>query len=115
VAGAVLIANAVGLAMLERRREIGIFKALGYTRGRVLASVLLENALLGLLAGVSGMAAVRGAVALTNLRFDRLGMELPATYAVALVALSVALALASAAVVAWRPTSLRPLEVLRAE
>ncbi|MBN1564072.1 MAG: FtsX-like permease family protein, partial [Anaerolineae bacterium] len=36
VAGAILIANAVGLAMIERRREIGVMKAVGYTSRHVL-------------------------------------------------------------------------------
>ncbi|MGD9101197.1 MAG: FtsX-like permease family protein, partial [Anaerolineae bacterium] len=36
VAGAVLIANAVGLAMVERRREMGILKAVGFSSGDVL-------------------------------------------------------------------------------
>ncbi|HCI81226.1 MAG TPA: ABC transporter permease, partial [Ktedonobacter sp.] len=31
IAGIVIIANAVGLAMLERQREIGILKSVGYT------------------------------------------------------------------------------------
>jgi putative ABC transport system permease protein len=113
VAGAVLIANAVGLALVERQREIGVLKAIGYTRRDVLTTVLLENALLGLVAGVAGWLAVEGIVAVLNLRFDALGLGLNAWQALGLVGASVALALGSAALVAWSPTRRRPLAVLR--
>lgn len=58
VAGGVLIANSVGLAMLDRRREMGIFKAIGYTSARILTGMAIEYALLGLVAGIAGMGAV---------------------------------------------------------
>src|SRR5262249_40452688 len=46
-AGIVIIANAVALAMLERRRELGILKSVGYTSGSILSEVVLENAIIG--------------------------------------------------------------------
>ncbi|TMF55442.1 MAG: FtsX-like permease family protein, partial [Chloroflexi bacterium] len=49
LAGIVIIANTVALAMLERRREIGILKSVGYDSGTVLSQVLLENAVVGAL------------------------------------------------------------------
>ena len=36
LAGLIIIANAVALAMLERRRKLGILKSVGYTSGTVL-------------------------------------------------------------------------------
>ena len=54
-AGIVIIANAVALAMLERRRELGIMKSVGYTSRRVLGVVLIENGLIGGLGGLLGM------------------------------------------------------------
>src|SRR6266496_423292 len=47
LAGIIIIANAVALAMLERRRELGILKSVGYTRGSILSEVLIENGLVG--------------------------------------------------------------------
>src|SRR5262249_30752278 len=58
LAGAVIIANAVALAMLERRREIGIMKSVGYQSKSVLSQVLFENALLGGVGGLSAIALV---------------------------------------------------------
>ena len=42
-AGLALIANTVALAMLERRREIGILKAIGHTSRSMLGVVLAHG------------------------------------------------------------------------
>src|SRR6185437_9534734 len=55
IAGLIIIANAVALAMLERRREIGILKSVGHTSGSVLATVLIENGLVGGLGALVAM------------------------------------------------------------
>lgn len=115
VAGAVLIANSVGLAMLERRREIGIFKAIGYSSGRILAGIGLEYALLGLLAGCAGMGAVAAAFRAINHFRPAARLALEAAQVPGMIALATGIALASALAVAWRPTHVRPLEVLRQE
>src|SRR5258708_15377371 len=47
LAGVIIIANAVALAMLERRRELGILKSVGYTSRTVLSEVLIENGVIG--------------------------------------------------------------------
>ena len=66
VAGAVLIANAAGLAVVERRREIGVFKAVGYTSLHVLWVFVTEYAFLGAVAGAFGLIGVLVAVGLVN-------------------------------------------------
>src|SRR4029453_4248643 len=55
LAAAVIMANTVALAILERRRQIGILKAIGLKRGRVLRIILLENTIVGLLGGLLGI------------------------------------------------------------
>ena len=54
-AAAVIMANTVALATLERRRQIGILKAVGLKGRRVLGVMLLENILISLLGGVLGV------------------------------------------------------------
>lgn len=115
VAGAVLIANAVALSLLERRRELGVFKAIGYSSRQVMGTVLMENALLGLLSGATGLLAVQAAIALVNTRFDGARLALGPAAAALLLATAVVLAVGSAALVAWRPLQRRPLAVLRDE
>jgi putative ABC transport system permease protein len=115
VAGMVFIANAVGLGMVERRRELGILKATGFTAARVLRLLATENALLGLLAGTLGMVTV--AIAMAGINILRPGAELALdpVLAVVMVGVAVLLALGTTALVAWQPVHARPLDVLRNE
>ncbi|MFN8376536.1 MAG: FtsX-like permease family protein [Anaerolineae bacterium] len=55
LAAATIMANTVALATLERRRQIGILKAIGLKGGRVLRVMLLENSLIGVLGGLLGI------------------------------------------------------------
>lgn len=54
-AAAVIMANTVALATLERRRQIGILKAIGLKSQRVLNIMILENVLVTLLGGLLGI------------------------------------------------------------
>lgn len=53
--GAIGIANTMYTAVLERRREIGIMKAIGARNNQVLKIFLIESGLLGLAGGVLGL------------------------------------------------------------
>jgi putative ABC transport system permease protein len=52
--GAFLIFNSMGFALLLRRRTLGVLRALGATRAQVLAVVLSEALLLGVIGAVAG-------------------------------------------------------------
>ena len=54
-AAAVIMANTVALSTLERRRQIGILKAIGLKPGRVLAVMFIESSLVGLLSALIGI------------------------------------------------------------
>jgi len=114
-AGLVIIGNTVALAMLERRREIGILKAVGHSSASVLSQVLIENGIVGAVGAVAGMAVVTGATFLLG-RFV-LGTELTVQTPIVIVVVAGVsmLTVATAALVAWGPTRIRPLEVLRYE
>jgi putative ABC transport system permease protein len=115
VAGAVLIANAAGLTVVERRREIGVFKAVGYTSSHVLRLLLSEYGFLGVLAGVFGIIGSIVAIALINASVADAAMVVEPMIAAGMLLLSVSIAVISAAVVAWQPSRVRPLDVLRYE
>ncbi|MHB1500678.1 MAG: FtsX-like permease family protein, partial [Candidatus Dormibacteria bacterium] len=54
LAGIVIIANSVALALLERRREIGIQKAMGQGTRAVFTQVLVETAIVAWLGATGG-------------------------------------------------------------
>lgn len=115
IAGLIIIANAVALAMLERRREIGILKSVGHTSRSILATVLIENGLVGLLGSVVAMLLAVGAVtALSKFVFHTdLGIG-PLLVALIIGATSL-ITMFVAMVVAWSAVRVRPLDVLRYE
>ncbi|MCY3947115.1 MAG: FtsX-like permease family protein [Anaerolineaceae bacterium] len=91
-AAGIIMANTVALATLERRRQIGILKAVGLKGRRVLGVMLLENLIISLLGGLLGL----GLSALGVAIMSRLGIE--ATILIPDDATPVAIALVIAAV-----------------
>ena len=115
LAGLLIIANAVALAMLERRRELGILKAVGYTSRSVLGEVLFENGMIGFAGSVFAMLlATLMALALAKVAFNVTVQANPAVV-LGVVAATSAVCIGIAALVAWGATRVRPLEVLRYE
>jgi putative ABC transport system permease protein len=116
--GGVGVMNIMLVSVSERTREIGLRKAVGATRLRILADYLLEGALLAVMSGLCGWGGAYGLAALVNLlpkqeMFGGLPVSGDAT-AMAFGALAV-VAIASAAWPAWRAASLTPVEALRYE
>ncbi|HEX6493065.1 MAG TPA: FtsX-like permease family protein, partial [Candidatus Dormibacteraeota bacterium] len=114
-AGVVIIANTVALAMLERRREMGILKAVGHSSRSVLALVLVENAVVAAIGAVTGMVVVTIATALLGSYVLETTLTVAGGIAVGVVAGVIAVVVLVAGLVAWGPTRIRPLEVLRYE
>jgi len=115
LAGVIIIANAVALAMLERRRELGILKSVGYTSGTVLSEVLIEN---GVIAGIGAfLATLLVAFAMNILgRFVfKTTFDVNGLIVLALIAGAALLAMITATIVAYGSVRVRPLEVLRYE
>ncbi|MFN8448266.1 MAG: FtsX-like permease family protein [Anaerolineae bacterium] len=118
LAAAVAMANTVSLQTLERRRQIGVLKAVGLKGRRVLWVMLLENTLVGLLGGLIGIGvSALGAALMTSVG---IGETIPipreaAPVAVALVVASVVIAWASTFLSARVAVSERVANVLRYE
>jgi len=115
LAGVIIIANAVALAMLERRRELGILKSVGYTSGTVMREILLENGIIGGVSAFIAMLLASSAVAIGGKQFFQASFSVEPLVVVCLVVGPVILAMLTAALVSWRAVRVRPLEVLRYE
>ena len=115
IAGVIIVANAVALAMLERRRELGILKSVGYTSGSVLSEVMIENGIVGAVGAITAMLLAAGAITLLGSLFFGIAFSVSTLVVLSLVGGSAAVAKGTAALVGWGSVRVRPLEVLRYE
>ncbi|MGO8946350.1 MAG: ABC transporter permease [Ktedonobacterales bacterium] len=115
IAGVVIIANAVALAMLERRREQGILKSVGYTSASVLSEVLVENGVVGFTGGVLAMLLVSFALFILGLQVKALNFGVETGLVLVIIFGTTFVSVVVALLVAWNATRVRPLEVLRYE
>jgi putative ABC transport system permease protein len=114
--GGVGVLNIMLVSVTERTREIGLRKAIGATRRRIMADFLAEGVILAVLSGLVGFLGAYGLASLVNmLPQSDMFAGLPvkgATAAWSFTALAV-VAVASALFPAWRASSLTPVEALR--
>jgi putative ABC transport system permease protein len=110
--------NTMLMSVLERTRELGILRAIGWTRGRVIRLILGESLVIGLAGSIVG--ALFAAVFLQFLAawsFTRNivqpGLSLSAVLSA--VAIMLAAALAGSSYPAYRGASVSPTEALRAD
>jgi ABC-type antimicrobial peptide transport system permease subunit len=115
LAGIVIVANSVALSLLERRREIGIQKAVGLSNRAVYSQVLVETATVSGLGAIAGMAAIALVLVPLGRLLLKINLGIPTPLALAIVLGATLVAVATAALVAWGPVRTRPLEVLRYE
>ncbi|MDE2949884.1 MAG: ABC transporter permease [Chloroflexota bacterium] len=99
-AAAVIMANTVALATLERRRQIGILKAIGLKSRRVLQIMLIETSVVGLLSAIIGIGLSGLLISLLSSTWGVV-IPLPADARAAAVALAVA-----AVLIGWLATFL---------
>jgi putative ABC transport system permease protein len=117
--GGVGVLNIMLVSVTERTREIGLRKAVGATRRRIMMDFLAEGVILAGLSGLMGFLGAYGLASLVNslpLQADMFaGLPVKgATTAWSFGALAV-VAISSALFPAWRAASLTPVEALRYE
>jgi putative ABC transport system permease protein len=116
VVAGVSITNTMLMAVIRRREEIGVLRAVGYGRGDVVRILLTEAGLLGGLGAAAGLAAGVPVVMLVNGLFlgDPLAFSTTALgYLVGAAAFGVVTSLVAGAYPAWRAATERPVEALR--
>ncbi|MBN2305065.1 MAG: ABC transporter permease [Anaerolineae bacterium] len=115
--GGFVIANSVALSTMERRREIGVMKAVGLQRERVLGMLLLEHSLTGIIGGLIGVGIsfVILALMLYYMFQGELGDRLPYGIALTLMGVCVVISLVAAIASVWTASGEKPLNTLRYE
>jgi putative ABC transport system permease protein len=111
------IANALVLAMFERRRELGMLQAVGMTRRQIRRMVRHESivtALLGAVTGI-GFGMVLGRVATALLSDEGLTFKVPTGMLVAIALVAVIAGMVAAILPARRAARLSPLSALAYE
>jgi putative ABC transport system permease protein len=113
VVGGVGIANVMVIAVLERRREIGLRRALGARKGHVALQFLLESATLSAIGGTAGGALGYLATAVAD-RVAHNPVSMPAYVILGGLGAALAVGLLAGIYPAVRAARLQPAEALRA-
>lgn len=116
VVGGLGVLNTMIMAVLERRKEIGVMKAIGATRFRILNQILSESILMSLLGGVFGV--LLGFLASVGLRVMT-DNAIPATVTPELALVGILFGLFLGAIggiyPAYQASKVDPVEALRYE
>jgi putative ABC transport system permease protein len=118
VAGTAIIANTVALATQERQRQIGVMKAVGLKGWRVLAMLMIENGLIGLIAGLIGVFVgllITVIVVLASQNIGQLQNSIEFSTMGWLVFMAIVVAMGAAIFSAWSAAAEKPMNVLRYE
>ncbi len=116
--GGLGVMNTMLMAVLERTREIGVLRALGWRQRRVLSMIMKESLLLGLLGGITGIGVAFGLGYLLS-QIPMVGDAFSPVWEVDIflraIAIALSLGLLGGVYPALRATRLQPVEALRYE
>ena len=120
VVSSIMIAIITYISVLERRKEIGILRSIGASKGDVSRVFNAETVIEGLLAGLMGvgvtygLCAVANGIAHSSFNVDNIAQLSPVT-ALVLIGVSVGLTVIAGIIPASRASRQDPVEALRSE
>lgn len=112
IVGGVGILNTMLMSVMERFRDFGILKAIGWSNGNIMTLVISESIILGTVGGMIGLAV---GYALVEIARPALGfpMQVTPTLAVTAVLLAASLGLIGGLYPARKASRLNPIEAIR--
>jgi putative ABC transport system permease protein len=118
VVGGLSVINTMAMSVAERTREIGIKRAIGGSRGRIIRALVAEAGLIGLIGGLIGLGLGALVVVLAN-EAGRAGgtvlFDLTPQTALFAVGFSTILGMLAGVIPAWSAARLDPVAALRYE
>ena len=118
VVGGLSVINTMAMSVAERTREIGIKRAIGGSRGRIIRELVVEAGVIGFIVGLVGL----GLGALVVVLGNEIGrdsgtvlFDLTPGTAIFAVAFSTILGILAGVIPAWSAARLDPVEALRYE
>lgn len=116
VVGGLGVMNTMIMSIMERKKEIGIMKAVGATNRFILTQILLESVIITLIGGVLGV--ILGSLGSYSLRFISEGLThatVTPQLAIGSLSFAIFLGLFGGFYPAWKAAKLNPIEAIRYE
>jgi putative ABC transport system permease protein len=114
IVGGLGVMNTMIMSVMERRREIGVMKAIGATTTMILTQVLQESAILSLIGGIFGLSLGYASMSLIT-QYTTFKPVMSTTLIAIGLGFSIILGMGAGLYPAWSASKLDPIKVLRYE
>ena len=118
VVGGLSVVNTMAMSVAEQTREIGIKRAIGASKGRIMREIVSEAGVVGLIGGIIGLLLGAAVVLVANEAGRASGtvlFQLTAGTALFALVFSTALGMLAGLIPAWNAARLDPVDALRYE
>jgi putative ABC transport system permease protein len=116
--GGLSVMNTMTMSISERIREIGIRKAIGASKGKIIKQFLIESAIMSMFGGITGLFLGWVFVTVANSIGNQSGTTLfllTPRLAIGSIIFAFILGIVSGLIPAWRAARMNPVEALRYE